>query len=85
MTVMIQNKMGKSSFPHHRLRVWNYSVELVRLVKQNALGDAELRDQSSRAAKSVALNIAEAAGLEGAAKKRHFRIARASFVEVVAA
>ena len=73
------------SFPHHRLKVWHKAVELVRLVKQHPLNDAELRSQSSRAACSVALNIAEGAGLEGKARLKHFRIARGSLVEVVAA
>ncbi len=34
---------------------------------------------------SVGLNIAEGAALEGAVKKRHYKIARGSVVEVVAA
>ena len=37
-----------------------------------------------RAVTSVALNIAEGAGQVGAAKKRHYKIARASLTEVVA-
>ena len=38
-----------------------------------------------RASMSVGLNITEGAALEGAAKLRHYKIARASVVEVVAA
>ena len=70
---------------HHRLLVWHKAMELVRLVKQAPIGDAELRDHSMRACRSAALNIAEGAALEGAAKRRHFGIARASTVETVAA
>ncbi len=70
---------------HHRLRVWDKARELVRLVNQHPIGDAELRHQASKAAKSVGCNIAEGAALDGAAKKRHYRIARGSIIEVVAA
>ena len=70
---------------HHRLRVWHLALELVKLTKASPIGDAELRDHGSRAAKSVALNIAEGAALDGAAQRRHFGIARASVVEAVAA
>jgi four helix bundle protein len=47
--------------------------------------DGELRKQSHNAAKSVALNIAEGAGQEGGSRGRHFKIARGSVTEVVAA
>ena len=65
--------------------MWEYSIQLVRLVKAAPIGDRELRDQAERACRSVALNIAESAALDGAAKRRHFKIARASGVETVAA
>jgi four helix bundle protein len=70
---------------HHRLHVWHKALALVKLVKASPIGDAELRDQASRACRSAALNIAEAAGLDGAAKRRHFSIARGSAIEVAAA
>ena len=70
---------------HHRLRVWAEARALVRLVSKNPIGDAELRLQASKAAKSVGCNIAEGAALEGASKKRHYKIAKGSAVEVVAA
>jgi len=57
----------------------------VKLVKRCPPGNAELRDQATRAAMSVGLNISEGAALEGAAKARHYKSARASVVEVVAA
>ena len=70
---------------HHRLRVWHEAVALVREVRDVRISDAGLRDQAMRAAQSVALNIAEASGREGNAKKQHMRIARGSVIEVVAA
>ena len=70
---------------HHRLRVWEKARQQLRLVSKNPIGDAELRLQASKAAKSVGCNIAEGAALDGAAKKRHYRIAKGSAVEVVAA
>ena len=47
-------------------------------------GHAELRTQAQRACISIALNIAEGTELQGAARKRHFRIARGSVLETVA-
>ena len=44
-----------------------------------------LRRQAERAVDSIALNIAEAAGLDGKRNKSQFRIARGSALEVVAA
>lgn len=75
----------RTRLAHHGLHVWHLAVELVRLVRSQPISDAELRDQATRAAKSAALNIAEAAGLCGAASKRHFRIARGSVIELAAA
>ena len=75
---------------HHRLHVWHYSIQLVRLVKEHPIGGRELRDQAERACRSVALNIAEGAPLDGAALQFFpgtgtCQIARASGVETVAA
>jgi four helix bundle protein len=57
----------------------------VELCSRTPPQDAELRNHALRAAKSVALNTAEGAPLTGKARKRFFRTARASLVEVVAA
>lgn len=70
--------------PHQSLRVWHRAVALVQLCSKQAPRDSELRNQTSRAAKSVALNIAEGAPLSGRSRERFFRIARASAVEVAA-
>ena len=74
----------KSGFAHHQLHVYGEARALLRLVHQQPLGSAELRNQAHRASTSVVLNIAEAASLSGAARKRHFRIARGSLVETLA-
>ncbi len=60
-------------------------MELVRLVSARRIGVAELRNQAIRAAISVGLNVSEGAALEGAARRRHFCIARGSASEVAAA
>ena len=78
-------KKSTARLSHHGLRVWEESVELVKLVHRSPISDAELRNQAQRAAKSVALNIAEGAGQHGGARGRHFKIARGSVIEVVAA
>jgi four helix bundle protein len=80
-----EEEQKKPGLPHHGLRVWWRSLELVKLVKRCPPGNAELRDQATRAAMSVGLNISEGAALDGAAKLRHYKGARASLVEVVAA
>jgi four helix bundle protein len=82
---IIQAPKSTTRLCHHRLQVWHYAMELVRLVKAQPIGDRELRDQAERACRSVALNIAEGAALDGAAKRRYFKIARASGMETVAA
>ena len=78
-----ERQVGRLS--HHRLRVYGKARELLRLVSRCSIGDAELRSQASRAAKSVACNVAEGSALDGASKKRHYKIAKGSVVEVVAA
>ena len=70
---------------HHGLIVWELAVELCQLCHREMIHDAELRNQAQRAAKSVALNIAEGAGMIGANRGRHFKIAKGSVTEVIAA
>ena len=71
--------------PHQSLRVWRRAVRLVEICCEQPPQDAELRNQATRAAKSVALNIAEGAPLKGRSRKRFFQIAKGSLVEVAAA
>ena len=70
---------------HHNLRVYDFARHLAGITHQYPLRDAELRNQARRAAISVVLNIAEGAGLDGRAGKRHFQIAKGSALETVAA
>ena len=75
----------QSSLSHHGLIVWDRAVELCQLCHRYPIRDSELRRQSQKAATSVALNIAEGAGQEGGCRGRHFKIAKGSVTEVVAA
>jgi four helix bundle protein len=52
---------------------------------RHEIGDSNLRRHAHEAANSVVLNIGEGAAQLGAAKKRHYRIAYASAVEVASA
>ena len=70
---------------HHNLRVYDFARHLASIAHRYPLRDAELRNQARRASISVVLNIAEGAGLDGRASKRHFQIAKASALETVAA
>lgn len=70
---------------HHNLRVYYFARQLASAAHRYPLRDAELRNQARRAAFSAVLNIAEGAGLDGKAGKRHFQIAKASTLETVAA
>ena len=60
-------------------------MSLVLVCSHKPPQDAELRNHALRAAKSVALNIAEGAPLEGRSRSRFFHTARASVLEVAAA
>ncbi|HET9598272.1 MAG TPA: four helix bundle protein [Anaeromyxobacteraceae bacterium] len=75
-----------TSFTFQRLDVYVAARELAALVHLARLSDPELRDQASRASKSVVLNLAEGLGSESpGVKRRHFAIAAGSVQEVAAA
>lgn len=76
---------SKQTLSHHRLRVYWRALRLAKWVADNPIERSTLRSQATRAAESVALNVAEAAGLDGKRNKAQFRIARGSTLEVVAA
>ena len=82
---MNNTKHKLRTLPHHRLRIYGTARALRRLVASNPIGDANLRRHASEAASSVVLIIGEGAALWGAAKKRHYRIAFGSALEVAAA
>jgi four helix bundle protein len=73
-------------FPFQRLDVYVAARELAALVHSARVADAELRDQASRASKSVVLNLAEGLGSESPGiRRRHFGLAAGSVHEVAAA
>ena len=78
--------MSTVRLAHHKLRAYGAAVELLLAVKAARVGDAGLRDQALRSAKSCCLNIAEGASrVSRADKARVFGIARAEAAEACAA
>ena len=72
-------------FGHEKLTVYSVALGVARWA-QDVGARRNLKDQLVRAADSVVLNIAEAAGLPpGDARRHHFRIALGSAAEVAAA
>ena len=72
-------------FGHEKLTVYSVALGVARWA-QEVGARRSLKDQLVRAADSVVLNIAEAAGLPpGDARRHHFRIALGSAAEVAAA
>jgi len=72
--------------PHEKLIAYQVAVELVGQVREMRVADLKLRDQVSRASKSVCLNIAEAVGRSSDAdRKRVYAIARGECCEAAAA
>src|SRR5579862_5728167 len=72
--------------PFQRLDVYCVAKELARRVHLAKIGDAELRDQATRAAKSAFVNLCE--GLPSDApgvRRRAFNISNDSLHEVVGA
>lgn len=72
--------------PHHRLDAYRLALDVLRIVRDAEIRDGKLRDQALRAAKSAALNIAEANGRTSPADRaRVFAIARGEAMEAAAA
>lgn len=83
---MTDRQSARPQLPHHKLVAYNVALALLRAVSAAAIRDAKLRDQAMRAAKSAALNIAEAAGHTSPADRaRVFAIARGEAMEAAAA
>ena len=77
--------MPQPSLPDHRLLAWHLAAELVRLVNDIRISDADDRREARRAAKSCARNVAEGAGRTSRADKaRVYAIARGECGECVA-
>ena len=72
--------------PHERLHAYQEARRLLECIRDSEISDGKLRDQAIRAATSVCLNIAEAAGRTGLADRaRVFAIARGECCEAGAA
>jgi four helix bundle protein len=72
--------------PHHKLLAYRVALEMLIVIKAAYIRDPKLRDQAMRAAKSAALNVAEAAGrVSPADRARVFGIARGEAMEAAAA
>ena len=73
-------------FPFQQLDIYRAARELAALVHSARIADTELRDQATRASKSVFLNVCEGLPSESAGvRRRHFAIANGSLHEVVGA
>ena len=79
--------LGAKPLPHEKLDVFRVAVELVEISAaiKTIRGTAAAVDQLRRAATSVALNISEACGRDGADRRRFFAMARGSALESAAA
>ena len=70
-------------FNHEKLEVYQVALSVARAVAAVRVG-CGLKDQLTRAANSIVLNIAEGAARRGDAQKNHYRIALGSAAEVAA-
>ena len=78
--------MTDSLFPFQKLDAYNIAKQLAVAVHEAKVGNAELRDQATRAATSAFLQLSEGLPNDSPAmRKRYFTIARNSLCEVVAA
>ena len=72
--------------PFQRLDVYRVAKEFVRLIHEAKISDAELRDQATRAAKSMFLGLCEGLPIEGPAlRRKYFNEANASLHETLGA
>jgi four helix bundle protein len=72
--------------PFQQLDIYQAAKELARLVHLAGIRDAELRDQATRASKSVFLGLCEGLPSDSAGiRRRHFDVANNSLHEVVGA
>src|SRR5512138_1798660 len=79
-------RMTNELFAFQRLDIYGAARELAAVVHRARIADAELRDQATRASKSVFLNICEALPSESAGlRRRHFAVANGSLHETVGA
>ncbi|MGM0559180.1 MAG: four helix bundle protein [Myxococcota bacterium] len=64
-------------FPHEKLDCYRLAEEVARWVADATFrrGDADLRDQAVRSARSVVLNIAEGSGKRGKSRRHSYDLA----------
>jgi four helix bundle protein len=78
--------MNNELLAFQRLDIYQVSKELARAVHAAQIRDAELRDQATRAAKSVFLGVCEGLPSDSSGiRRRHFEIANNSLHEVAGA
>jgi four helix bundle protein len=78
--------MTNFTLPHEKLHAYQEARKLLSCVREAHISDSKIRDQALRAATSICLNIAEAAGRTGSADKaRVYAIARGETCEAAAA
>jgi four helix bundle protein len=78
--------MNQTLLPHQKLIAYQLSIELVRLIHDTPIRDADQREQARKSAKSAARNLAEGAGRASRADKaRVYAIARGEVCEACAA
>ena len=76
----------EARLPFQSLDVYVAARELAAVVHGAQIGDAELRDQATRAAKSVFLNLCEGLPSDsGPMRRKHFALANGSLHELVGA
>src|SRR5436853_3350380 len=75
---------NETTLLHEKLIAWQVACELLCVVRDARIRNANLRDQAMRAAQSACLNIAEANGRFSLADRRRvFAIARGEATEAV--
>ena len=72
-------------FEHERLDCYRLAADVVRWLGRHTIDEPHLRDQATRAAQSIVLNIAEGCGRTGKSRRHHYSIARGSAAELSAA
>jgi four helix bundle protein len=73
----IMNDDNALYFPHEKLDCYRLADEVARWLADATFrrGDADLRDQAVRSARSVVLNIAEGSGKSGRARRHSYTVA----------
>jgi four helix bundle protein len=83
---MTSQRTNTRPLPHHNLLAYRVALELLTAVRHANIRDYDLRCQALRAAKSSALNTAEAnSRVSRADRARVFAIARGEAMEAAAA